>query len=144
MFDEEGLLISKSRAPVADAKRRAKEREELCRAISRDRERVIQLLRPEILAARERKNIARELFKLVARNRDAEILPCHIFDFVRFVENHRAVVRNDAALFAADRPALHREVREKQMMIHDDDVAGLRHLMHFRDEAAFELGAFLS
>ena len=63
--------------------------------------------------------MSRPSLELVAAHAHAEVFPDHIFDFVRLVEHHRGVLRDDAAEVLV----LHRQVREEKVMIHDDDVA---------------------
>ena len=66
--------------------------------------------------------VPRQLFKAVIRNLPPEIIAGHILDFVRFVEHHRRIFRQDAAEIVM----LQRQIREKQMMIHDDQVGFVR------------------
>ena len=77
--------------------------------------------------------------ELVAAHSDAEILPRYVLNLVGLIENHRRIVGDDAAEVLV----LHRQVGEKQMMVHDHHVALMRPLVHFRDEAALELLAAL-
>ncbi len=67
---------------------------------------------------------------------------------MRLVENHRAIIWNDAAGFAppryTNRPALHGQIREEQVVIDDNDVALLRALVHGGNEAALKLRTLLA
>ena len=84
--------------------------------------------------------VARQLVEFVARNAAPEIIAGHIFDLVRFIENHRAVFRQDCAeIILADG-----QVREEQMMIDDNHVRFVRPLVHCGDEAILEFGALLA
>src|SRR5262249_10522103 len=67
-------------------------------------------------------------------------LPGDFFDLVSFVKNYSSVLGDNSTKFLT----LHRQVREKKMMVDDDDVAFKRLLMHARDETALELGALLA
>src|SRR5713226_2604696 len=66
--------------------------------------------------------IARQLFEPVIRNLPPEIVTGHVFHFVGFVENHCRVFRQDASEIVL----LQRQVRKKQMVVHDDQVRFLR------------------
>ncbi len=59
---------------------------------------------------------------------------------MRLVKHHGGVLGNDAAEVLV----LHRQVREKQVMIHDDDVALVRAPVHLGQKAALELLALLA
>ena len=74
----------------------AEQSQKMRRAIAQRHQDAVQLLRSEILAVRQRGDVARQLLELVARNRDAEILAGDVFHLVRFVEDHGAVFGNDA------------------------------------------------
>src|SRR2546423_9085867 len=53
--------------------------------------------------------IARQLFKPIIRNLPPEIVARHVLDFMRFVEDHRRIFRQNAAKIVM----LQRQVREK-------------------------------
>ena len=77
---------------------------------------------------------------LVTADRHAEVLAGDIFNLMRFIENDGCVFGNDGPeLFF-----LQREVRKKEVMVHDDDVALGGALVHLRQKAALELLAFLA
>ena len=59
---------------------------------------------------------------------------------MRFVEHDGGIFGKDAAEVVL----LEREVGEKQMVIHDDQVGVFGALMHRGDEALIELGTFLA
>ncbi len=87
-------------------------------------------------------------FELIGGDAGSEILAGYVFDVVGFVEDHGAVVGDDAASFAplgsTHGSALHGEIGEEQVVVDDDDVARLRALVHGGDEAALELRTLLS
>ena len=87
----------------------------------------VELRRAELLGAGHRGGIAPQFLEPVVAYRNAEILAGHLFDFVRLVENHRMIFGQDAAFVVF---VLERQVREKQVMVDNDDVALLRALMH--------------
>ena len=59
---------------------------------------------------------------------------------MRFVEHHRRIFRQNTAEIIL----LQRQIREKQMMIHDDQVGILRPLVHRGHKTLVKLRAFLS
>ena len=61
-----------------------------------------------------------------------------------FVEDDRGRVGKDAGVGRAIGLQLDGEVCEKEMMVHDDDVALHRAAAHFRNEAALKLAALLA
>ena len=135
LFEERGVPLE-ANSPFGFAE----QSEELLGAVAERVQNAVQLARSELLGARNRRDIANQLLKLVVAHADAEVSSRDVFDLVRFVENHRGVLRDDAAEILV----LHRQVREEQVMIDDDDVALVRALVHLRDEAALELLALLS
>ena len=105
----------------------------------------IQLRRSEFLGARHGGDISPQFLEPVIADRHAEILPGHILDFVRFIEHHRMIFRQDAAFGVAILQHLFQgQVGKEQVMVDDDDVARLRPLVHQRQEAALELFALLA
>ena len=100
-----------------------------------------QQRRPALLRQPHRLfGVARQLLEAVIGNLPAEVIAGHVLDFVRLVENHRRIFRQDAAEIVLPQ----RQVREKQVMIDDDHVGFGGPLVHRGDEAAVELGAFLA
>ena len=87
-----------------------------------------------------RGDIALQILELVVAHRDAEVLARYVLDLVRLVENGGRVLGNDAAVL----PVLHRQVREQQVVVDDDDVALEGALVHQGEEAALELEALLA
>ena len=81
-----------------------------------------------------------KLLEAVARKLAAEIIAGDVLDFVRLVENHRGIFRQDRAEIVLAEG----EVGEKKMMIDDDQVRFLRALVHRGDEAALKFGALLA
>src|SRR5256885_116993 len=69
--------------------------------------------------------VPRQLFKSVVRNLPPKIIAGHVLHFVRFVKHHRGIFRQDAPEIVL----LQRQVREKQMVIDDDQVRFARPLM---------------
>ena len=89
-------------------------------------------------------DVARQFFHPQIAHRNAEIIPRHIFQFVRFVENHRGRFGKDSGVGRAIGLQLDGEIGEEQMMVDDDDVALHRAAPHFGDEAALKLAALLA
>src|SRR5262249_40194477 len=79
-------------------------------------------------------------FKAIVGNLAAEIVARDVFHFMRFIENDGGIFGKDAAEVVL----LEREVGEKEMVIHDDEVGVFGALVHRRDEALIELGALLA
>ncbi len=73
-------------------------------------------------------------------DRHPEILSGDVFDFVRFIKDDGGIVGQNGA----ERLLFHREVREKQMVVDDDQIAFERPPVHLRDKAPVELFAFLT
>ena len=67
-----------------------------------------------------------------------KIIAGDVLDFVRLVEHHRAVFGKHAAEIVL----LEREVGEKKMVIHDDQVGFGGALVHGREETPVELRTF--
>ena len=84
--------------------------------------------------------VARKFLELIARNAPPKVIARHIFDLVRLVEHHRRIFRQDGPEIVLP----YRQVRKKQMMIHDNQVRFLRPLVHRRYETPVEVAAFLS
>src|SRR6266446_5973307 len=84
--------------------------------------------------------VACQFLKAIVRNLPAKIIAGYIFHFVRFVKHDRRIFRQDASEIVL----LECEVREKQMMIYDDQIRFLGALLHGGDEALLKLRTFLS
>ncbi len=84
--------------------------------------------------------IARQLLEPEIRYLPPEIIAGHVFHFMRFVENHRRIFRQDAAEIVL----LQRQVRKEQMVIHDNQVGFLRALVHAGHKAWVERRAVLA
>src|ERR1700733_12976476 len=136
------MLLEERRVPLERdaALGFAEKQEELLSAIVQRVEYPIQFAGAELFGARDRRDVAHQFLELIAADAHAEILARDVFDLVRFVENYRGVFRNDAAEVVV----LHRQVREEQMVIDDDDVALVRAAVHFGEKAALELLALLA
>ena len=52
---------------------------------------------PNCLRCARARHVARQFLELIVADADAEILPRDVFDLVRLVEDHGAVIGNDAA-----------------------------------------------
>ena len=70
----------------------------------------------------------------------AKVIAGDVFHLVGFVEHHRRVLRQNAAEIVL----LQRQVGEKKVMIHDDQVRIFRPLVHLRNETFVKLRAFLA
>jgi hypothetical protein len=76
---------------------------------------------------------------LKIRDLKAEVVRGDVLDQMCFVENDGSVVGyNASVLIAADI-----EISKEKMMVDDDDVGRVGTRAHARDEARFEIGAFL-
>ncbi len=114
--------------------------EEAAPAFADPRELLAHLCRRDLQHAQGVLRVARQLIEAVARDLPPEVIARHVLDFVRLVEHHRRVFRqNRPKIILPDR-----EVGEKQMMVHDNQVRVLRPLVHRGDEAALERIALLA
>ena len=89
-------------------------------------------------------NIARQIFHPQIAHGNSEIISRHIFQFVRFIEDHRRRFRQNARVGRAFSLQFDGEIGEEQMMVDDNDVALHTSPAHFSNEAALPLAAFLS
>src|SRR5215469_6277654 len=83
-------------------------------------------------------HIAAQLLKPRVADDHAEITSRHPLQFVRLVEDHRPHLRQNPSIRRVLRLLLDRQVSEKQVMVHDDDVALHRPPVHLGDEAFLE------
>src|ERR1700719_2432568 len=95
--------------------------------------------RSEVQKPHSNIGIPRQFLKSVVRNLPAKVIAGYVFHLVRFVKHDRRIFRQDAAEVVL----LEREVREKQMMIYDDQIRFLGALLHRGDEALPEVRTFL-
>ena len=114
--------------------------EESVRVIGQQSQHLVQAGRQDFLPPRQRVDVAPQILHLVVAHGEPEILSGYILDVVRFVQNHRPVFGNDAAVFLF----LYRQIGEEQMVVDDDQVALHRAHVHLCDEAAVELSALRS
>src|SRR5439155_17936573 len=84
--------------------------------------------------------VARQLLKTIVRDLSPEIIARHILDFVCFVKNHSGILRQNTAEIVM----LQCKVREKQMVVHDNQVGIACTTVHRGHEAVVEVGALLS
>ena len=114
--------------------------EEPVRVVGQQSQHLVQAGRQDLLPPRQRVDVAPQILHLVVAHGEPEVLSGDILDVVRFIENHRPIFGNDAAVFLF----LHRQIGEEQMVVDDDQVALHRAHVHLRDEAAVELSALRS
>jgi hypothetical protein len=69
-----------------------------------------------------------------------EVFRSHVLDQVRFVENHRCVIRQNRAIAVVAQI----QIGKEEVMVDDDDVSFLRAIPHARDEAGIEVGTLLA
>jgi hypothetical protein len=112
----ERVAALKGHAPLGVAEKA----EELDGQIVQPIENAVQLLGAEFLAAAHGRDIAPQLLQTVVADGNAEVLGGDVFDVVGFVEHHGVVCRQDSALVVFVPEG---QVREKQVVIDDDDVA---------------------
>ena len=89
-------------------------------------------------------HVAAQLFESPVADGNAEIAAGNVFQFVAFVEDHRADLGQNAGIGRVLGLLLDGEIGEEQMMIDDDDVALHRLAPHFGDEAFVPGAAFLA
>ena len=68
-----------------------------------------------------------------------KIVAGYILHLMRFIEDHGRIFRQDAAEVVL----LQRQIREEEVMVHDNQVGFLRPLVHSRHKARVERRAFL-
>src|SRR5690606_1625707 len=84
-------------------------------------------------------DVADEFVDLEIRDLKTEVIRGDIFYQMGLIEDHGAVIGNDAAvLVAADA-----KVGEKEMVVNDDDISGVGTCPHTGDEAGLEIGTLL-
>src|SRR6266852_3543687 len=98
-----------------------------------------QRRRPQSQQPQSLVRVSRQLLKPVIRNLPPKIIAGHVLHLVCFVKHHRRIFRQDASEIVL----LQRQVRKKQVMVHDDQIRFLRPLLHRGDEAFPELRALL-
>ena len=84
-------------------------------------------------------NVTSQIVEAQIADRDSEVAAGHVFELMSFVEDHGRAIRQDAGVGRIVGHQLNRQVGEKQVMVHDDDVALHRPPVHLGNEAAFEL-----
>ncbi len=129
-------MFLESRAPLP-ARQHA---EKQSRPLPHHIEHAVELRRSELLPPRQSPDVPRQIGELETAHAHAEILPGHVLDLVRLVEDHRRVIGNDSGEVLV--PG--RKIGEKQMVVDDNDVALVRPLPHLGQEASLELRAALS
>ena len=122
---------------------RRQQREEELRPLPQASQRSRKRCRKHPVMLQRSLDIPRQIFHSQVAHRDSEVVPRHIFQFVRFIENHRRRFRQDARVGCAFGLQLDGEIGEEQMMIDDDNVALHPAPAHFGDEAALPLAALL-
>ena len=132
----EGIPAGEGHAPF----HLAEETEEVHREFVQALQDAVQLRRAELLHPADDAQVAPQVLEAVIADRDAEILPHHVLDFVGFVEHHGMIIGQDAALVVL---VLQRKVGEEEVVVDDDDVAFQRPLVHQGDETAVVVGALL-
>ena len=98
----------------------AEQSEELPGELFQTLQDAVELRRAELLHAADHGDVAAQILQPVVAHRDAEVLAGHVFNFVRFVEDHGVIIGQDAAFVVI---VLQRKIGEEQMVIDDDDVA---------------------
>ena len=89
-------------------------------------------------------HVAAQLLKARVADGNSKVASRHVFQFVGFVENHGADLRQDSGIGRILGLLLDGKIGEEQMMVDDDDVALHRPAVHLGDEAAVPGAALLS
>src|SRR5258708_15639816 len=89
-------------------------------------------------------DVSRQILHAQVAHRNSEIVCRYILNFVRLIENHRRRFRQNAGVGRAIGLQLDSKVREKQMMVDNDDVALHPSPAHLGDKASLPLAALLS
>jgi hypothetical protein len=95
--------------------------------------------RPQMRQPHRLIRVPRQLFKSKIGNLPPKIIAGHILHLVRFVKHYRRIFRQ----YAPEIILLQRQIREKQMVIHDNQVRILRSLMHRCNKTGIEVRALL-
>src|SRR6185437_4525234 len=85
------------RAETAAAFGGAEQSEEVRGAVAESNQDAVEFLRAELFAVRQAGYVARQFFELVGGDAGSEVLAGYVFDVMRFVEDHGAVIGDDAA-----------------------------------------------
>src|SRR5258707_9908250 len=137
MLFQESITVGESRSAFSwwqQAKEKSRTLPQPCQRLNHSRRNSFLLLQRGL-------NVARQFFKTQIADAHAKITSCHVFQFVRFVENHGGKIRQNARIGAAG--LSQRQVGKEKMVVHDDDVTLRGAAMHLRDEATVPLLAFL-
>src|SRR5260370_27433669 len=96
------------------------------------------------MMVQESLDVRRQILYAQVTHRNAEIIRCDILNLVSLIENDRRRFRQNPGVGRAVGLQLDGKVREKQMMVDDDDVALHPSPAHLGDEASLPLAALLS
>ncbi len=99
--------------------------------------------RERLLVPQRRLQVAHQLFKPHIAQPDPEVAARNIFELVRLIEDHRVALRQNPHIWSRLRMLPDRQVREKQVVVHDDHIALQRLPSHLRDEAVVVVRARL-
>src|ERR1700678_4619378 len=89
-------------------------------------------------------HVANQIIHSQVAHRNSKIISRNIFQFMRFVENHRSRSGEDSRIRRAIRLEFDGQIGKEQMMVDDNDVTFHPSPPHLCDEAPFPLAALLS
>src|SRR5262249_17135193 len=136
VFFSKGVSPEEWRAPLSFTKKPKEPDGELIQPFQH----AIQFRSAELFKAADRSQVAAKLLEAVIAHAHAEVLSDDIFDLMSLIENDGVIFGQDAAFIVF---VLQRQIGEEEVMVHNDDVAFERALMHGGDEAALEIRTLL-
>ncbi len=139
VFFQKLAAIFKCKSPLALRQQREEKHGPVAQALHRPGQRARKLL----LALQRTLYVPAKLFHARIADSDSEIAPGDIFEFMRFIENHRTDLRQDSRIRRVLRLLLDRQVGKEKMMIDDNDVAFHRPAVHLGDETSLPRAALL-
>src|SRR5579871_1435663 len=89
-------------------------------------------------------NVAGKVLHPEITDRNTKVIPRYVFQLVSFIENHGGSFRQNSRIRRAVGLQLNGKISEKEVMVHDDDVALHRAPPHLGDEASLPLAALLA
>jgi hypothetical protein len=88
-------------------------------------------------------HVAREFFHSQVAHGNAEIISRNVFEFMSLIKDDGSGFRQNPGIGSTVSLHLDGEIGEEEVVVDDDDVAFGCPLVHSREEAALEGGAFL-
>ncbi len=133
IFFEELASRVEGKAPFVRGQKREKELRAFPHGLDRSR----HLRGVELFLLQHLLNVAGEFVHAQVADGNSEVVSGDVFQFVGFVENHRATLGENASVGSAFGFEFDGEVGKEEMVVDDDDVALGGASPHLGDEATF-------